>query len=438
MCDSHISESCPRDFTTYCPVDSLSSESRAAQRHKTHTKSHITWFSRKSKGASASSRPCKEETRQLLQDYSVSDKYGAYSYNGATNSPDHVALDSSDDERWEVPRTKNRSLEKASPYVSQEELDALKGCVMRRRAVFSPSPSSSPVHSYVHQRPAQQPSPKTASSLPCAGKHVLEEVSHTRQGSLEYDHLMDFDPYVPAATTADSVSVQFHLQAGDESGGTGSGVWTVSSQDPPSGQRQPVSTYSAPRRPDCDSHRLFDSKHECRQVPSGFQSKYDSPKSSASCDVLLADELDSRDTDNCSHKQPSAAEASGITTKIFPPLLDKSKTIQQQQSPFHAKFNSPLLVRHPYEGSLKTCDTGSNYSLYSQTTTISSLADRQHCSYSKGVDGTLFKDRTEVRNYRAFFAGVVILCNGHCSEMCCTLCSKSLSGSLSSVISRET
>jgi hypothetical protein len=77
---------------------------------------------------------------------------------------------------------------------------------------------------------------------------------------------------------------------------------------------------------------------------------------------------------------------------------------QLHHSPLHSRFNSPLLQQrhqvYPFDGcmgSLKTCDTGSNCSLYSQTTTVSSLADRQHCSYSEGVDGNLFKARSDVR-----------------------------------------
>lgn len=381
MCDSHISESCPMDFTSYCPVDTLCSDGKLKQ-SPSHTKNHITWISRKAKGASNKQvTPSKQENRKLLQNYGV----GCYNSHRDDKGCNLVS----------------RSLEKPSPFVSQKELNALKGCVMRTRAVFSPSPSSSPVHSYACQ---QLSSPNLTNSLPVRGKHLLmaDEASHVRQGSFEYDHLKDFDPYVPVNATSDSVSVQFQLQEQDKgaecSGGndmhevfhyTGVKRCGIDSKDS-------SLSYSKPERLDYDDDQDICSYNYRSTID--FQSRYQTNQMSASCDLLSLQRCCS---DTCSgwfHNEPNEPVNEKPVDSISP-MIGRSNVMQQQQSPFHSKYSSPLLSKHqiyPFAESMKTCDTGSNYSLYSQTTTVSSLTDRQHCSYSKGVDGNFFKKRTDV------------------------------------------
>lgn len=428
MCDSHISESCSMDFTTYCPVDSLSSSEGRLQRHKSQTRSHIAWFSRKTKGLSShGNKPEKQDNCGSVLDCSANheahhcasgcssqDQHGASQYNTYGTQNHHGAccscssqdqhgpyhcntisdrdhLDSSGDEGG---RFGNRSLEKPSLYVSQEELDALKGCVTRRRAVFSPSPSSSPVHSYVHQQ-----SPKASISMPVGGKHLLlqDEVSHERQGSFEYDHLKDYDPCIPVGTTTDSVSVQFRLQGCDESGECGS-VRKIFPKNSVAVKRCAIADkelslgLSPPEQPDFNVYLTHQDGRRYKSTDRS-QSKCQNP---GSCDLQLVQEVERCGADicNCNSWPRNEVRLPDSETKAASPLLEIAKFTQQ--NPF--KYHSPLPKRQVYshEGNMRTCDAGSNFSLYSQTTTVSSLADRQHCSYSKGVDGTLFKDRTDV------------------------------------------
>ena len=399
MCDSHISESCPMDFTNYCPVDSVCSEGRYKRpTRKSQAKNHITWFGRKTKGISSNSSKefiTSKQGRngQLWSECSVhalKEDCGNSSCSPRHECPcrnKHV-LDSSSDE--DCFGNNGQSLEKASPYVSQEELDALKGCVMRRRAVFSPSPSSSPVHSYVQ---VKSHSPALTNSLPAGGKRrfrVPEEGSHIRQSSLEYDHLKDFDPLLPVNDVVDSVSVQFRLQ-GDSEGPSEDSVMHSSSistgfKKHSVSNNESSLSYSIPERLDW---------YVCRDrgaMASANGNDCSCDLHSGVCSTWPQKELLTKE----------ATEVSKGGKTIGSPLSVKSTRTQQQQyhSPLHSKFNSPLLqVKHqvyPFEGILKTCDTGSSYSLYSQSTTVSSLTDRQHCSYSKGVDGNLFKTRCDV------------------------------------------
>lgn len=434
MCDSHISESCPMDFTNYCPVDSVCSEGRYKRpTHKSQAKNHIAWFGRKTKGASSHNKelmPSKQDVGgKLLQEcnvHPICEAYGCSSCeaygcssccHGYSRSNSKQAVDYSSNEDCTLGGSNGRALEKASRYVSQEELDALKGCVTRRRAVFSPSPSSSPVHSYVQLK--SQHSPALTNSLPVGGKHRfrVEEFGHVRQSSLEYDHLKDFDPLVPVSN-GDSVCVQFRLQNGSdgEDGATckmchhsnsmGSKKRSVSNTESPF-------SYSIPERLDCDA---------CDGQGNIASGNSDDPVS-CSCDMLSLQVKERCHAGVCNSwprnelliKETTEPQKHGKTVGAsLSPLSVKSNRIQQQQqyhsplhsrfnSPLHSRFNSPLLQPkhqvYPNEGGmggLKTCDTGSNYSLYSQTTTVSSLTDRQHCSYSKGVDGNMFKTRSDV------------------------------------------
>ena len=148
MCDSHISESCPMDFTSYCPVDSFRSDGETQQSVEKSLQNGSTWFMRKAKGAPHSKRLIKE-SGELFRDRSCS---GACDVAQCHRFPSS-GVKCPEFDNGHHAKSNTRSLEKASPYVSQEELNALKGCVMRSRALFSPSPSSSPVHSFVHKQP---------------------------------------------------------------------------------------------------------------------------------------------------------------------------------------------------------------------------------------------------------------------------------------------
>lgn len=387
MCDSHISESCPMDFTNYCPVDSICSEGRYKRpTHKPQTKNHnIAWFSRKAKGLPPHST--KPPNCELLGAHETCEASG---YSHALENHTKAVDSSGEDYGDGCSLGRRQSLEKASRYVSQEELDALKGCVTRRRAMFSPSPSSSPVHPYVQLKQ----SPSHTNSLPAGGKYRFraEEAKHVRQSSLEYDHLKDFDPHEPVTNIADSVSVQFRLQGNEESaGGNGVAVHNGFNKDSPLSYRKVVQ-----EKCDSDGH---EDEGACASVNTS-KSKH---VHACSCDLRSSQETDGCGSGVCNNSWPRGEVflIKGATEPLKEGrVMDTSSlwsglsNLFQHPSPLHSKFNSPLLL-HQVHGfsSLKTCDTGSSYSLYSQTTTAS---DRQHCSYSKGVDGNLFKERADV------------------------------------------
>ena len=383
MCDSHISESCPMDFTNYCPVDSVCSEGGYKwSSHKSLPKSNIAWFSRKTNGIPSHNTDMildqtSSKNVQACSEHNTQGPFGCDSLNTCKKSDSDEECD-----------LRSQSLEKASRYVSQEELDALKGCVMRSRAVFSPSPSSSPIHPHVQQFKPHH-SPILTNSLPARGKHRLrasKEVLHVRQSSLEYDHLDPMDPCI-SVNTADSVSVQFRLQGCGENSSS-DGRCHLNSIKTCEGPNNNGSTLTC-SIPD-DHLQAKDHTWNCNQSKHPISCCFDQQGSSGSvCNR----------NDQCLTK----GNDDGKFVDVSSPLLGKLSHRQQQlpyYSPLHSKY-SPLLPKHsiyPFEGSsLKTWDTGSNYSLYSQATTASSLTDRLHCSYSKGVDGNLFKERVDVR-----------------------------------------
>lgn len=418
MCDSHISESCPMDFTNYCPVDSVCSEGGYKwSSHKSLPKSNV---SRKMKGMPSHNTDMvlSRTSSKILQACAAHTTREAFSSDSLDIDLRDNCKKSSSDEESDLIRDNSQSLEKASRYVSQEELDALKGCVMKRRAMFSPSPSSSsPVHPHVQQFKPHN-SPILTNSQPARGKQRLranEEVLHVRQSSLEYDHLDPMDPYISIGNTTDSVSVQFRLQECGENHSNSSGgschhnsIGIKAHENPNNGS---TLTCSIPEKPDDHLHtrdhtwKLNQSKH---LISCSFDQNSLQGSSGSVCN---------RNDHECLVKGSDELLQDGKSVDVSSPLLGKLNHRQQQlpyYSPLHSKY-SPLLPKHPiypFEGSsLKTCDTGSNYSLYSQATTASSLTDRLHCSYSKGVDGNLFKERVDVRKngYNMYSEGVLSL-----------------------------
>ncbi len=350
MCDSRNFESCPSDFTNYCPAVCVEKKT-VIPSHKSPRNTCIYLSQEKPDGNSSRRKKVLQSTQTRITNH----KSATISSNN-----DDFSLDFSSDEDHS-PLKDVRLHEKPSSYVSQEELNALKGCVMRRRAVFSPSPSSSPLHSYVQN---SHHTPTRTSSLPCGRRRLMkaDDISHVRQGSLEYDHLKDFDP-CESASIPDSVSVQFRFLDGNDSEGHTECM-----------HRHTHSTLSIKRHGtgELKSEDIKNCSDECSSWP--------------------------RNKVMCSHINTELCE-SKKSVDIFSPLVKRSNS---NHSPHHTKYNSPLLSKHPtylHESNidwLKTSDTGSNHSLYSQGTTVSSLADRPHRSYSKGIDGYHFKNRTKV------------------------------------------
>lgn len=226
MCDSKISVSCPSDFTKYCPANSLDSNEyplRARQRQHasrtktvSHVKSHIAWFSRKARGELYS---CKANVCNLPF--------------GEDRCDLEIWSSSSGDEERVGAKARRGMSSLPRKSVSREELDAMRGCVSRRRALFSPSPSSSPKHSSAIETPVRSFSNKgletrvlqkimpnekvgRCNSLPLPHvQQISNAANHLRQQSFEYDHLEDYSTENPNVTLTskkvvpDSVSVQF-------------------------------------------------------------------------------------------------------------------------------------------------------------------------------------------------------------------------------------
>ena len=405
MCDSEFSETCQLDFSSYMPTNA--SEIRVKPKScRVKSSSHHSRSRR-------SSVPRKYSTESnLLRDMALrSDLDGLLS-----NNFNRYSFDSDDDCESLMERARpsyTRGHEFPNRYVSQEELDALKGCVMRRRVIFSPSPSSSPVSHNTRHKNCSQHFPEHSNSLPARGKRILlnNECKHKRHGSFEYDHLRDFDPHTDTASTgnmSDSVSVQFRLQVKEESEVPHDSVSQYSRTT-----RTPFSGYNMPDL--LSTEARFDiGACPVKHAPSS--TSFSEPcrmkhvqECSTDAHVVLPSKL-------CGYRSNLELTTPENTMDLFPRPVTKSTSVQHY-SPYHTKFNSPLLSKHHHDESvrgLKTCDhTGSNFSIYSQATTVSSLNDRPHCTYSKGVDGNRFKDRTDVIILK------IICNNGGCARVIC-------------------
>ncbi len=347
--------------------------------------------------------------------------------------------DSDDDTKEGMKTLPNR-------YVSQEELDALKGCVTKRRILFSPGPAASLSSITTSCRElGDHQSAGHSYSVPLIRKHIVTESdgSHSRQGSLEYDHLSDFNPHQHesnpthcsnTSTPGDTaVSIQFRLHNEKTS---------KTSSTPPSLARYIHSDmkYKSP---------VSSSISEIHRHEHCHVSAVSLGRSNSSCVPLVQSRYGDCCYDPTARPTPMDSWQIGkAPTGSFnvseTPITTPTRAVQHQ-SPYHTKFNSPLLSKHQYmhdEGStslLREDHTGSNFSIYSQSTTVSSINDRPHCSYSKGVDISVFKDRTNVSYSvlecgRTFFLRCVTVSNRphiilrcRCSALIMRCC-RSLSG----------
>lgn len=254
MCDSEITVSCLSDFTSYCPADSLcSADIRPHKkiRPRSKVKSRVVWFTRK---ASYPSRQGISSQLRIkpLGETKCADEQHLQSRHRDSDSLDEEAQcpscssDSSSPDEEEIAGVQNDTWLHEQPpcYVSREELDALKGCVTRGRALFSPRPSNRMLQNPFHLEQDATSSDDSHSSshalttspfaLSGSSDRYMRESelhvppvallrqsdSHDRQGSFEYDHLEDFDAQDNTAVSensgqpvaqsdACSVSIQF-------------------------------------------------------------------------------------------------------------------------------------------------------------------------------------------------------------------------------------
>lgn len=251
MCDSTISVSCPADFTSYCPASALCDEDIRPQkkrRHRSSVRSRVALFSRKAKGQMYPRQGISSQQRikPLGEDSCISERTSLYSNSCSEHemeaSPLEWSSESTEDEEGATTQDNSWLHEQPSSYVSAEELHALRGCVTRGRAVFSPTPFSDRSSELSKVGIRVDPQTGMPNADPSMSDKLLvpqtdlihipgqgNEVSHARQGSFEYDHLEDFHPdqahessdsrnsfcdshpdqQPPLADSACSVSVQF-------------------------------------------------------------------------------------------------------------------------------------------------------------------------------------------------------------------------------------
>ena len=253
MCDSNITVSCLADFTSYCPANDLCSAAirpRKRSRPKSKVRSRVVWFTRKSKGLSY---PCKhgilsqpnitplgeEQSPEDRENRRLSDPTALKYLEGA--SPEWSTESSSGDEDFSSTLKDGPWLHEEPPgYVLPEELDALRGCVTRGRALFSPTPPMNTLEMPLSKDDSGDQNvedilgdaTKELESLQGKGEGGVDSFVrpslspitdesprdswHSRQGSFEYDHLENFKPgqcvNVPdqhKKPNACSVSIQF-------------------------------------------------------------------------------------------------------------------------------------------------------------------------------------------------------------------------------------
>lgn len=234
MCDSGFSEGCSADFTNYCRAGSLCDEDIGRQcrlpnyrrTRSSKVRSRVAWFTRKSNLTTPHRR-----SNGLRQ---VRIRPLGETYNDPLDVRIHTAQHSEFSSSEEDLPCVNSEL--PNNYVSQEELEALKGCVTKRRELFSPDllglsgscslshtlpkqKSKREAHHYLRQQMPNERS--TINSSDSEDQLFMSKVGqghyHPRQGSQEYDHLENYYPsnQLRSSTVPDSVSIQFRANSYD-------------------------------------------------------------------------------------------------------------------------------------------------------------------------------------------------------------------------------
>ena len=312
-----------------------------------------------------------------------------------------------DESRWT-----NIKQTASSSYVSHEELSALKGCVTRRRALFSPK-SSWEASSLTLPAPTPE--------LPCFD---FERKPHHHS---ECDHLKDNLLTTSVSNPVpDSVSVQFDSACYDSE--------TVCESTSKRHQRRHTGlNVAAISRSECNiDGKSIDANRQCladtllscsipgelnvsssqREERSRFpdleedlhhphswglpliHAKNKSLYSSWPCRQFCQCTKGKSTSSLCSVKRTPHLTTSSAPYQITPLL-------QTKQRPFYPHFLSnrgnPCMGMIPsFSSSLDVGSTLSVSSCHSTSDPSLSLNGRQHISYSTGVDGQVFKDKTEV------------------------------------------
>ena len=313
-----------------------------------------------------------------------------------------------------------------SNYVSQEELLALKGCVTRRRALFSPKSSNKGSF--------------TLQQLPCStsvsgglSKASWENCQHSQHQSSKCDH-EELEPRLhPSATSKnvpDSVSVQFGC-AGYEC----ETVRSSSNSKQPQPRRRGLNV-TAISKSDCNINmqkagpQSYSVTSRCFSIPGELNSSNLSyhqgfifPEKVYSLEQNLSQPQNGSIYRQKHKKLCNSWPRQQLFQKksVGGPVYSKREVMCSQCSPKHVSRPVPLtsptqspqtfssvalegpripqlpaikgreMVLKPYLPS--SCEIGSTFSISSHHSVSPA---RPHISYNTGVDGQVFKDRTEV------------------------------------------
>lgn len=464
MCDSAISESCLADFTNYCPVNSLCDEDIGPQkkhRQRSKVRSRVALFSRRAKGQSRPTIGSQHRVKALGEDAVLSTASVGLCSDDPTLSDQELDIGewSSDESTCEEDTVLQDSSwlhEQSSGYVSRVELNALKGCVMKRRALFSPNSAAA----LVYQCSLPDGPPDEALPEP-SEKH--------RHDSVEYDHLVDFKQLgaqLSASQDSCSVSVMFGSAGYDCKAIHRPGTPTSSHKSTAQQGLEVTACY-------CIRHSstsaLSDlARLECKPLPSSqsipsclhTRDQVQQPKREFVCPILPlqpqkpVDSSGNAPSQVSNHTKPTndssnswprnrAYSVAHNNSKMFevsslrkvhrPNMHSHSRShslvrpshqqYSHHRSPFPSPQHSPLTARRKCSTAstdVARTDMGlesSSFSLYGRTNelgstvsvrssashqSVSTLAssswcdNRSHSTFVNGVEGRLFKERTDM------------------------------------------
>lgn len=341
-----MSERCPADFTAYCPAGHLCSDSVGRRRSKVGSRVQALGFTAKKGRTCPRVRPRTVRVRPL----------------GEPASPTS---------------SKDELLTPLRQFASAEELAALRGCVQRGRALFSPPPPSPDQNNggwdsaHFRLNDPRHWGESDRETIPDRARSSWDH-AHSRQGSMDYDHLAD-----PC-----SISVQFE-PSGYECQLVGG------SELSPSLPRQRGSRGNSPHPP---SHLL-----PSLSSPDGLNIR---PAHGAGGGDMREKARDDRKAGACFLRPLQSA---GVNCYSWPkglaPLCHSpfrlSPVPRHSPPPPSAPLSSPLLRRHLQ---LPPLLRGPGDASSTCSSSLSLCSERQRAAAeTKGVDGAKFKEQMDVR-----------------------------------------
>ena len=391
MCESSDTRPADSNLKAYHSAECLIDGKREANhgnslRANSHSmvKSRIVLFTQESDKKEHQSIPCPDCDYQSVKHLGRS----------AHNSFVEWRLDDTADEKMGC-----TGRMQSSSYVSHEELSALTGCVTRGRALFSPKSS-------------QETSPSILQVVSASTSDFSMEFEkirhHHHYGSLECN--LKGNPLISSASNPipDSVSVQFDSAFYDSEtiresslkqhqlSRTGLNVAAVSRSEcnidinsTDSNRQCLVDTLSCSTPGELNTYNpQFDHRprfpHQSWELPLSRKSLH----SSWSCRHLYH-----------SKEENSTGAVCFCSVKHVPHLTtphQDTELLPAKQQLYVPTFKGNMGVKSSFSSSLDIASTLSVSSCHSASDPSLSLSGRPHISYSTGVDGQVFKDKTEV------------------------------------------